>query len=159
MFAPPSESIKRLKERAFTLVELIIVIAIVAVLGAITVPAYQGYVAKVREKTVILDMQSIAQEVFMFNVDNRRYPDKLVEIGYAGLKDPWGNPYQYFNITTAKGVGKLRKDHNNVPINTDFDLYSMGPDGKSVSPLTAKSSRDDIIRANDGDFFGKASDY
>jgi general secretion pathway protein G len=57
------------------------------------------------------------------------------------------------------GHGQQRKDRNLVPINSDYDLYSMGPDGRSVSPLTAQASRDDIIRANDGGFVGKASDY
>lgn len=52
-----------------------------------------------------------------------------------------------------------RKDHNLVPINTDYDLYSMGPDGQSVAPLTAKASRDDIIRGADGAFIGRASDF
>jgi hypothetical protein len=59
------------------------------------------------------------------------------------------------------GGGKVqcRKDHNLHPINTDFDLYSMGPDGQSEAALTAKASRDDIIRASDGAFIGKASNY
>ena len=35
----------------------------------------------------------------------------------------------------------------------------MGPDGQSVKPLTGLRSRDDIIRANDGAFIGKASTY
>lgn len=35
----------------------------------------------------------------------------------------------------------------------------MGADGASVSPLTAKSSRDDIVRANNGRFVGLASTY
>jgi general secretion pathway protein G len=35
----------------------------------------------------------------------------------------------------------------------------MGKDGQSSSPLTAKPSRDDIVRANDGRFVGLASDY
>jgi general secretion pathway protein G len=46
-----------------------------------------------------------------------------------------------------------------VPINTDFDLYSVGPDGNTQPPLTAPVSRDDIVRANDGRFIGKAEDY
>ena len=46
-----------------------------------------------------------------------------------------------------------------MPINTDFDLYSMGPDGKSVAPLTAAFSQDDVVRANDGSFIGVAKDY
>ena len=59
----------------------------------------------------------------------------------------------------TKGGGKARKDHFLHPINTDFDLYSMGPDGKSTAPLTAKISQDDIIRANDGGFVGLAAHY
>jgi general secretion pathway protein G len=60
---------------------------------------------------------------------------------------------------TTKGNGKARKDHSLVPLNTDYDLYSKGPDKASVSPLTAKSSRDDILRANNGRFVGPASSY
>ena len=50
----------------------------------------------------------------------------------------------------------MLKDRFLVPINSDFDLYSMGKDGKSQMPLTAKDSRDDIIRANDGAYIGLA---
>jgi general secretion pathway protein G len=53
----------------------------------------------------------------------------------------------------------MRKDRFLVPINTDYDLYSMGKDGRSSPPLTAKASRDDIIRANDGAYIGLASNY
>ncbi len=53
----------------------------------------------------------------------------------------------------------MRKDRFLVPLNSDFDLYSKGPDRKSVPPLTAEASRDDIIRANDGGYIGLASEY
>jgi general secretion pathway protein G len=43
-----------------------------------------------------------------------------------------------------------------VPINTNYDLYNMGPDGRSGTPLTANHSRDDIIRANNGEYIGPA---
>ena len=56
-------------------------------------------------------------------------------------------------------MGMVRKDKNLVPINSDFDLYSMGPDGESVSPLTANSSRDDIVRGRNGDYIGNAAEY
>lgn len=59
----------------------------------------------------------------------------------------------------AGANGQARKDRNLVPINSDFDLYSMGRDGQSAPPLTAKVSRDDIVRANNGGFVGLASDY
>ena len=53
----------------------------------------------------------------------------------------------------------MRKDRFLVPINTNFDLYSMGPDGKSVPPLTAQASQDDIIWASDGEYIGPAAQY
>ena len=58
-----------------------------------------------------------------------------------------------------KGNGQARKDRFLVPLNSDYDLYSMGPDGKSSSPITAKPSQDDIIRAADGSYVGPAIDF
>ena len=52
-----------------------------------------------------------------------------------------------------------RKDRFLVPINTDFDLYSMGKDGESVPALTAAKSRDDVVRAANGAFIGLASKF
>ncbi|MGI9262323.1 MAG: prepilin-type cleavage/methylation domain-containing protein, partial [Woeseiaceae bacterium] len=75
-------------------------------------------------------------------------------------KDPWGNDYQYLNIRAAgPGKGAFRKDGNLNPLNTDFDLYSMGADAASAGPLSAKNSRDDIVRANNGAFIGLGEDY
>jgi general secretion pathway protein G len=54
---------------------------------------------------------------------------------------------------------KPRKDRFLVPINSDYDLYSMGPDGQSVAPLTAAPSQDDIVRASNGAYFGLAADF
>jgi general secretion pathway protein G len=55
--------------------------------------------------------------------------------------------------------GRLRKDRFLVPINPDFDLYSMGKGGRSVGPLTTRHSREDIVRASNGRFVGLAEDY
>jgi general secretion pathway protein G len=74
------------------------------------------------------------------------------------LLDPWGAPYVYLNLDGVP-IGLMRKDQALVPINSDYDLYSKGPDGASVAPLTAVTSRDDIVRANNGSFIGIASDY
>ncbi len=81
--------------------------------------------------------------------------------GLTTPRDPWGNPFQYLKIEgrNTKGVGKLRKDRGLVPVNSDFDLYSKGRDGKSQSPFTSKASQDDIVRANNGRFIGLVSDY
>jgi general secretion pathway protein G len=56
-------------------------------------------------------------------------------------------------------IAMARKDRFQVPINSDFDLYSMGPDGQSMPTLNAPVSRDDILRANDGAFYGIAEEF
>lgn len=148
-----------MRRRGLTVIELLIVLAMVGVVAAIAYPSYQHIRERVRIGEAIADISNIEQAINRFQLANERLPNNLQEVGMAGLEDPWDNPYQYLNISTVKGKGKLRKDKNLVPLNTDYDLYSMGKDGASRSPLTAKASRDDIVRANNGGFVGLASDY
>lgn len=143
----------------FTLLELMIVIAIIGILAAIATPNFISYRERAMNVQCIQDIKVMEQAIITFYIDTDRYPNDLAEVGFGGMKDPWNNNYRYLNIETAKGKGKLRKDHSLVPINTDFDLYSMGKDGSSVSPLTAKASRDDIVRGSNGAFIGLASNY
>jgi len=143
----------------FTLVEILLVVAIVAVLTFVAAPSYSSYVERTRVNQAIIDIVAISAQIKAFELDNRDFPDDLSQIGAAGKLDPWGRPYAYSAFRTPKDKGHARKDHNLVPINSDFDLYSVGKDGKSTAPLTAKASRDDVVRANDGAFVGLASDY
>ena len=46
-----------------------------------------------------------------------------------------------------------------MPINSTYDLYSMGADGRTALALTASYSLDDVVRANDGSYIGLASSY
>jgi general secretion pathway protein G len=57
------------------------------------------------------------------------------------------------------GVGGAQKDRFLVPINSDFDIYSMGKDKDTVAPLNPPKSHDDIIRASDGGFYGLAKNF
>ena len=143
----------------FTLVELLIAICIIGALAAIAIPNYFLYIEKAKTTKVISEMKILENEILLYAMDNDSYPVSLADIGRDGVLDPWDNPYRYLNISTAKGKGGMRKDRFLVPINSDFDLYSMGPDGRSVSPLTSKLSHDDIIRASNGTYFGVASGY
>jgi general secretion pathway protein G len=122
-------------------------------------PSYANYRERAKIAQAVLDIKGMEQHIKLYAIDNRAFPASLAEIGRGGLLDPWGNPYQYTNLETSKGKGAARKNKNLVPINSDFDLYSAGKDGASSSPLTAKPSRDDVVRANDGRFVGLASDY
>ena len=88
-------------------------------------------------------------------------PDNLAGIGRATLMDPWGRPYQYLKFPDAsKGPpAGARRDRFLVPLNSGYDLYSMGLDGETRLPLGSKASLDDVIRANDGGFIGLASKF
>lgn len=145
--------------KGFTILELLTVIAIVGALSAIAIPAYIDYIEKARETRAIADILMLEKDIEAFKILNEKLPDTLDDVGRGSFEDPWGNPYQYLNFANTKGTGKMRKDRFMVPINTSYDLYSMGKDGKSSSPLTAKSSYDDIIRANDGGYIGPAYSY
>jgi len=140
-----------------TIVELLIIAAIAVTLAAIGVPAYNGYRDRARITQAIVDIRTMDHDILIHESSEGKYPDSLEEIGRGGFLDPYGSPYQYLRIGSTKR--QARKDHFLVPLNTDFDLYSKGRDGKSRAPLTARVSRDDIVRANNGEYVGLASEY
>lgn len=143
----------------FSLLELMAVITVLGVLLAVAMPSYARYVARANTSAAIADIARIHLAIETYTMNHDVPPPDLAAIGKGGMLDPWGQPYIYLSFTGLKGKGAMRKDKNLVPINTEYDLYSVGPDGESVPPLTAKNSRDDIVMANDGGFIGVASDY
>ena len=156
---PPRTMLRARLALGFTVIELMLAVAIMAIVAMLAYPSYADYRERAKVAQAVLDIKDMDTRLQHYRQDNDAYPATLTAIGMAGKLDPWGNPYQYTPLENAKGKGSARKDKNLVPINSDFDLYSMGKDGQSTGPLTAKASRDDIVRANDGRFVGLASDY
>jgi prepilin-type N-terminal cleavage/methylation domain len=144
----------------FTLIEILIALAILGMIAVIAVPSYNGYIERARIYQAKQDILGMTTLIRHYHDDHRAYPATLADIGMATRLDPWKHPYQYLDVSDIKATkGQARKDKNLVPINSDYDLYSMGKDGASAAPLTAKTSQDDVIRANDGRFLGLGSEY
>lgn len=118
----------------FTLVEIMLVVAIIGILAALVIPKIAGKSEEARETAAAADIKGgIKSALDEFEVDNGRYPKTLQDLlqqpqnakNWHGPYldppqlpvDPWGNPYQYLY------PGK----HNP----TGYDLWSMGLDGKS----------------------------
>jgi len=151
-----------LRRRGFTLIELLIVMAIISTLSTIGFVYYRKFIQETKDKKAISDINEIANRIEQFKEENDRYPDSLEEVGMGDFKDPWGNPYQYVNIAEDDKKGsdqqKARRDRNKKPINTYYDLWSNGEDGKFTQQVNGEPSRDDIIRAWDGMFVGLGKD-
>lgn len=136
-------------------------LVVASLLVTLAIPSYGMFSQRAKVSRAIGDIGSLglAVEQFRLNHDDR-IPISLVELGTDVPLDPWGLPYEYLNIAAAgPGNGSFRKDGKLNPLNSDFDLYSRGKDGDSRGPLSAKASRDDIVRANNGGFIGLGEDY
>ena len=119
-------------QRGFTLVEIMVVVVIIGVLGALVVPKLLGRTGEARVTAARADIASLGNALKLYKLDNQRYPTTeqglkaLVEKPTTGPapagwksyidklpKDPWGNEYQYM----APGL------HGEV------DVFSLGADG------------------------------
>lgn len=145
--------------QAFTLIELLMLIAVVAILAVIAFSSFSGYVERSKQTQAMADIMDIELLIGRYQTSNDVLPAGLSDINMASKLDPWGNPYQYVNHSLTNGKSGWRKDKKLNPINSDYDLFSMGKDGQTVGPLTAPAARDDIVRANDGSFVGLASSF
>ena len=114
----------RRAREAFTLVELLLVVAILGILAAIVIPNIMGGDEKARIAATRASIMAIKQAVQIYAMDhNSKLPDSLDELttgtddkpGYleeGALMDSWGNPFTY------QKQGKK------------FKIISPGPDGE-----------------------------
>ena len=147
------------RRTGYTLVEVLLVVAMLAVLTAIALPKYNSYRDRVNQTHAIQDIIVLQAVIKDYFINSGAYPPTLAAVGNGNKVDPWGHPYVYLDLTSTNGHGKARKDRKLNPINSDFDLYSLGKDGVSKTQLSNKDSLDDIVRANDGAYIGLAADY
>jgi len=145
--------------RGFTLVELLIVLGIIMLVAALATPNLLAAIQQARVGRAVGDINAIEIDVTEYQITNGSWPNTLADVGRGAMLDPWGNPYQYYNQSTHTGNGALRQDQFLVPVNTDYDLYSMGPDGQTSAAIMSGTGRDDILRGANGSYVGPASSY
>lgn len=152
--------IQRLR-RGFTLIEMLCIIAMIAIILSAAGSAYLNQLERAKINRAINDIKMISKWINEYLLDNNAFPDSLNDIGFGHKTDPWGNPYQYLRIEGGDKVkvGHERKVYSAHDLNTDFDLFSMGKDGKSAPPLTAQVSQDDVLRLDNGAYLGLGSVY
>jgi len=141
---------------------MLVVIAIIGILVSIALPAYENYQDERDFLQSRQDILAIQKSIDLYYVQNNEFPDSLIDIDMQDVTDPWGSRYYYVNIASfdKKNTSeKLRRDKKLKPVNSDYDLYSAGKDGRTRAPFSAKSSWDDIVRCNNGQYLGYAKDY
>lgn len=123
---------KNSSKKAFTIIELMVVITIIGILASLIAPKFMGKLELAKRKTTKAQLEMFSTALDSFNLDVGRYPTdseglkvlwiKAKDIrGYDGPYlpkpaelDAWGNPYVY---------KRTSDDHA-------YDIISYGKDGK-----------------------------
>jgi general secretion pathway protein G len=146
-----------LNNHGFSLIELLVVTVILAVLASFAVPAYYKLLDRAKTSGCISELRTLEKEIVGFAAENRVYPNSLADLGLGLISDPWGNAYQYRNH--ANGDPPRLDMLGILPLNTDFDIFSLGKDGLSMPKISEAVSLDDVVRAGDGNWVGLGENF
>ena len=146
-------------DSGFTIIELLTVVTIIGILAAIAFIGYGQFVERARVVSAMNEVINITKDIRIYMID------QILPIGAGPVgnffpqysdRDPWGNFYQYQH--GVPGAARLKSD-GITPLNSEFDVYSLGRDGLTNPNIAHPDSLDDIIRADDDQFVGKAATY
>jgi general secretion pathway protein G len=146
-----------MRHSGFTLAETLLTMALLAITAGAAVPNVSTHLEQTRATHAAEDIRRIETALKDYREQHHELPDSLEQLPLAVPLDPWGRPYEYVNFAT-RGLSEQRYFHN-LPLNSDYDLYSRGADGRTDIPLNAASAADDVVRGRDGEFVGLAAEF
>ncbi|MCK5721428.1 MAG: prepilin-type N-terminal cleavage/methylation domain-containing protein [Gammaproteobacteria bacterium] len=91
--------------KGFTLIEVIVTTAIIAVVSLISTSAYTGYIDTTKNSQAANQIRTLSLIIDDYALENGEYPESLRDIGNENIKDPWGNPYVYLNLNSSNEQG------------------------------------------------------
>jgi general secretion pathway protein G len=142
-------SLDRLRsERGFTFIEIMVVVAILAILAALVVPRIMGRTDDAKRTAAKVQIRNLEGALQLYKLDNGIYPTTeqglkaLVEKPSVGVvpkkwklggyiqklpEDPWGNPYKYFSPSQTP----VQNPGQTSSLRGEYDVISLGTDGET----------------------------
>lgn len=126
----------RHSREGFTLIEILIAIALVVIMGAIAVPGFLSYLERGRKKATAATIKVIKSNIDLFYSDVGQYPETLKDL----IKKPqseelaarWDGPYLGGKDVSPDGWGNKLQYRVTPEGEHPFDLYSYGSKGKTA---------------------------
>jgi general secretion pathway protein G len=144
-------------QQGFTLGETLLVTALLAVSVDAVVARISTQIEQTRIERAREEITHIEVEIEAYRARHHELPSSLTDLGATVPVDPWGRIYEYVNFDARGTVGQ--RTFEGLPINSDYDLYSRGADGRTDANLRTETARDDVVRARDGSYVGPAADF
>ena len=134
----PGKANRQSAVAGFTLLEILAIVAILDILASIAIVIYQDYKTKAKNSAAVAQITNLSMEITNYRSVNGVYLDDLSQIPGGQQLDPWQQHLQYLNIENVgtNWQGKCRRGKSLNPLNTNYDLYSIGADGQTAKAFS-----------------------